>query len=371
MSRRLSKAGLWWCCLAIAASVLVGCGGGSEETGTAADRPKPSTASEEKAKPEDKGEVADVFKNAGPLECPSRSEEVAVTLDVDPNGTNAGVEMALKRGFFTDAGLEVFVGGPKNPARAVHYVTAGVSDIGIAQQPQVVLASEEGGAPVVAIGGLIHKANAAMIWLPESGIRSLADLEGKTVGIPGAPFQEAFLEQVLERAGLRLDDVTVKRTNYKSADALLEGRVDAVFGGTWNGLGAELESRGADPVAMRARALGLPPYEELVVIAPAKCARQHPGVMRAFMRAVMRGTQAARNHPVEAANFAAQSYRLDPRFRMRYLRAQFKASLPLLSTDPHMDLAKAAGLVAWMQKEGIVKRKPPVDDMFTNTYLAP
>ena len=355
----------------MAPSVLIGCGGGREETGNAAGRPKASTTSEEKARPEGKGEVAAVFKQANPLECPSRSEEQSVTLDADPNGINAGVEMALKRRYFTDAGLNVFVGGPKNPARAVHYVVAGVSDIGVAQQPQVVLSTEEGGAPVVAIGGLIHEANAAMVWLPESGIRSLADLEGKTVGIPGAPFQEAFLGKVLERAGLQLDDVTVKRTNYKSGDALLEGRVDAVFGGTWNGLGAELEARGAKPVVLRAHALGLPPYEELVVIAPARCVRKHPAVMRAFMRAVRRGTEAARNHPVEAANFAAQSYRLDPRFRMSYLRAQFRAALPLLSTDGQMNLAKAAGLVAWMHKEGLVKRKPPVKKLFTNEYLAP
>jgi len=354
----------------MAALVLVGCGAGDEETGAAAP-PKAKTDPKEETKPEKKREVAEIFKNAGPLECASHSDEVAVTLDADPDSLNAGVEMALKRGFFADAGLEVFVGGPKNPARAVHYVTAGVSDIGIAQEPQVVLSSEEGGAPVVAIGGLIHQSNATMIWLPGSRIRDVADLKGKTVGIPGAPFQEAFLGQVLEQAGLRLDDVTVERTNYKSGDALLEGRVDAVFGGAWNGLGAELEARGAEPVVTRARALGLPPYEELVVIAAARCAAKHPGVMRTFMRAIARGTEAARNHPVEAANFAAQSYRLDPRFRMGYLRAQFKASLPLLSTDAHMNLAKAAGLVAWMHKQGLIKRKPLVKKLFTNEYLAP
>ena len=315
-----------------------------------------------------KNEVEEIFRNAGPVECPSRSEEIAVTLDADPTGANAGINMALKRGYFADAGLDVFVGGPKNPARTVHYVTAGIDDIGIAQQPQVVLSSEEGGAPVVAIGSVIHRSNATMIWLPGSGIHDLADLEGKTVAIPGAPFQEAFLGAVLERAGLTLEDVTVKRTNFKSADALLEGRADALFGGTWNVEGADLRARGAEPVVKSARSLGLPPYEELVTIAPAKCVARHPGVMRDFMAAVARGTEAAERHPVEGANFAAQSYRLDPRFRMGYLRAQFAASLPLLTPDARMDLAKARRLAAWMREKGMIERDPP-RGMFTNDLV--
>lgn len=315
-----------------------------------------------------KNAVADVFKQAGPLECPTRSDTISVTLDAEPSGANAGVEMALKRDYFADAGLEVSVGGPKNPARAVRYVSAGIDDVGVASQPQVVLSSEEGGPPLVAFGSVLHKPNAAMIWLPDSGIRDLADLKGKTVGIPGASFQEVFLAQVLKRAGLGLEDVTVKRTNFHSVDALLEGRVDAVFGGTWNVEGAELKARGARPVVRRAGNLGLPPYEGLVLIAPAKCVAARPGLMRDFLAAVARGTKAAEKDPVEAANFAAQSFRLDPRFRMPYLRAQFAASRPLLSTDFRMDLALARRLGAWMRAKGLIEREPPAG-MFTNRLL--
>ena len=163
------------------------------------------------------------------------------------------------RGQFEDVGLRVFPGGPKNPTRAVKYVALGIDEIGIAQQPQVLLATEEeGGAPLLAIGSVIKQNNSAMIWLPGSGIGDIADLKGKTIGIPGVPFQEAFLEEVLARAGLTLEDVEVKRTNYRSMAALLEGRVDAIFGVTWNVEGAALEARGAEPVIKRAQSLGTP-----------------------------------------------------------------------------------------------------------------
>lgn len=372
MTRLVRKIGCWSCCLAVLA-LLGGCGGG-ESSNLAATQAETTEARKEEATPP-KGEttVPEVFVDRGPFECPTHSSEsIAVTLDADANAENIGLLMAEAEGFYEDVGLRVFTGGPKNPARAVKYVALGIDAIGVAQQPQVLLAEEEeGGAPLLAIGSVIQQNNAAMIWLPDSEIGDVADLAGKTIGIPGVPFQEDFLEKVLARAGLALDDVTVKRTNYRSVAALLEGRVDALFGVAWNNEGAALEARGAEPVVTRARSLGLPAYEELVVIAPAKCVAAHPQVYRDFMTAVARGIEAVRSNPAAAARLMKQNYGLDPRFRMSDVWAPLKATLPQLSTDAHMDLDRVAHLAAWMRGEGLLKRKPPIEEMFTNDYLAP
>jgi putative hydroxymethylpyrimidine transport system substrate-binding protein len=362
VGRLTQKIGACLCLLAVAALALAGCGG-SGGGDSVSGRTEGTTVSEKKS------EVPEIFKIQGPLECPSRSEDIAVTLDTDPSAANAGIMMAASRGYFSDVGLQVSVGGPKNPARTVKYVAAGIDDFGVAQLPQVVMSPEEGGAPLVAVGSVIPQSNLALIWSRDSGIRDVADLEGKTIAIPGVPFQEGLLELVLEEAGLSLEDVAVKRANYKSAAALLDGRADAIFGATWNIEGVELEASGAEPVIKRARSLGLPEYEELVVIAPAKCATKNPGIVRDFMAAVSRGTAAAQSHPAEAAKLISQNYEFDPRFRMSTLRAQLAATLPLLSRDPEMNLPQATALTVWMHKEGMIKRLPPVGDMFTNGYL--
>jgi len=366
------KFACWGSCLVFLA-LLGGCGGG-ESSGPAPTQTETTAAQkEETAPPKGETTVPEVFKDRGPLECPTHSsEDIAVTLDADANAENIGVLMAQAEGFYEDVGLRVFSGGPKNSARAVKYVALGIDEIGLAQQPQVLLAEEEkAGAPLLAIGSVIQQNNAAMIWLPASGIGDVADLAGKTIGIPGVPFQEDFLEKVLVRAGLTLDDVTIKRTNYRSADALLEGRVDALFGVTWNNEGAALEARGAEPVITRARSLGLPAYEELVVIAPAKCVAAHPAVYRDFMTAVARGIEAVRSHPAAAARLMKANYGIDPRFRMSDVWAPLKATLPQLSSDAHMDLAQVRKLGGWMHREGILKRKPAIEEIFTNDYLAP
>jgi ABC-type nitrate/sulfonate/bicarbonate transport system substrate-binding protein len=368
-----AKIGLWSCLLLVAVLVLAGCGGGSDSAGTATAHPETTKVAKEDAEaPKGETTVPEIFKNRGPLQCPSHASEIGVTLDADPDAENAGVVMAAAEDHFEDVGLKVFPGGPKNPTRAVKYVALGIDEIGIAQEPQVLLATEEeGGAPLLAIGSVIKQNNSAMIWLPGSGIGDLADLKGKAIGIPGAPFQEAFLEEVLARAGLSLEEVEVKQTNYRSMDALLEGRVDAIFGVTWNIEGAALEARGAEPVIKRAQSLGIPGYEELVVIAPAKCVAKHPSVYRDFMTGLAKGPGAVRDHHGTAVSLIAENYGFDSRFRMSDVRSSLEETVPLLSTDAHMNLHRVAHLADWMYEKGILKRKPPVRELFTNDYLAP
>lgn len=359
------------CCL-VALAVVAGCGGG-ETSNLATTQPQGANTSKQETTSQAETTVPEVFKDRGPFRCPTHSSLMGVTLDSDPNAENIGTLMAEAEGHFDAVGLRLSVGGPKNSARAVKYVALGIDEIGIVQQPQVLLAREEEvGEPLVAIGSVIKQNNAAMIWLPKSGIKDIADLEGKTIGTPGVPFQEAFLEVVLKRAGLTLEDVEVKRTNFKSMAALLEGRVDAIFGVTWNIEGTALEARGAEPVVKRAQDLGLPGYEELVVVAPAKCLAMHPGVYRDFMTALARGPGAVRNHHGVTVSLISQNYGFDPRFRMSTdVRAPLKVTVPLLTANAHMNLGRVAHLADWMYEKGILKRKPPIHELFTNDYLAP
>jgi ABC-type nitrate/sulfonate/bicarbonate transport system substrate-binding protein len=373
VSRLQARIGIWACLLLMASLALAGCGGGGDSAGTAAAHPETTKVAKEDADaPKGETAVPEIFKNRGPLRCPSHSSEIGVTLDADPDAENAGVVMAAAEQHFEDVGLQVFPGGPKNPTRAVKYVALGIDEIGVAQQPQVLLASEEEvGVPLLAIGSVIKQNNSAMIWLPRSGIGDIADLKGKAIGIPGAPFQGAFLEEVLGRVGLSLADVEVKRTNYRSMGALLEGRVDAIFGVTWNVEGAALEARGAEPVIKRAQSLGIPGYEELVVIAPARCVAKHPSVYRDFMAGLAKGPEAVRDHHGTAVSLIAENYGFDPRFRISDVRSSLAATVPLLSTDAHMNLNRVTHLADWMYEKGILKRKPPVRELFTNEYVAP
>lgn len=283
-------------------------------------------------------------------------QTVKVTLDGEPGPETAGLLTADKLGYFGEAGLIVETYAPLDPARPVQYVADESVDIAVTHEPQVVLAQEEG-TPVVAVGSLVPEPTLSMMWLSDSGIDGLADLEGKTIGIPGAPFQIDFLEAVLARAGLKLSDVKIKKSNYQLVPDLIKGRVDAIFGGSPNVEGAELESRGLEPVVVEAGEMGIPPYDELVVIARKDRVAANPKLFRVFMEAVNRGTAAAIEDPEGAAG--AIRYADETDFDLKPTEAGVEATLPLLSTTGRIDPAKVSNLIAWMHKEGMIQRRLP------------
>lgn len=306
--------------------------------------------------------------NPSSTKSPPITKEVHVILDGQQGPETLGILMAIHNGYFEEAGIYAFAGIPLEPNRPVNYIAKGIGSIGVAQQPQVVIGKEQG-APVVAVGSLISQPTAAMIWLQGSKIHGIADLKGKTIGIPGVPFQKAFLKTVLAGAGLTLDDVKVKNLRYDTVPALLSGRADAIFGGSANIEGVEIESRGEKPVITPVQELGIPDYEEDVVIARSDLVEKDPQLIRDFMSAVARGTAAALEDPNGALNAIKYAVEGEPPADRPTTEAEIEATLPLLSKSGQMSPGRAKALVGWMQQEGMIQRKPPASALLTNRYL--
>jgi putative hydroxymethylpyrimidine transport system substrate-binding protein len=344
--------------VALAASLIGGCGGQGETATDVADRQDATQTTTAAPPPETQPEP----------NCPSPSEPLRMTLDARFGAENVGALMAEERGYFQDAGLEVLIGRPRTPDAPVTYVALKVDDVGLAQQPQIVFGNEIEQS-VVAIGSVIGRPTAAMIWLPDSGIEDIADLKGKVIGYPGAPFQEALLKQVLAEAGLTLKDVSVLKKGYELVPQLLKGKVDAIFGGSRNIEGAALEARGVKPVITSVQELGIHPYEELEVIARAECLAKYPSMYRSFLSAMAQGTEAAASDPQEATKVIDESLEPGPEATKKVTEAQLQATLPLLSRDGHIDIRQADQLIAWMRQTGMTERKPPASKLFTDKYL--
>jgi putative hydroxymethylpyrimidine transport system substrate-binding protein len=293
--------------------------------------------------------------------------DLTVTLDGHEGPENVGILMAQKRGYFNDAHLAVSILTPAAPARPVQYVAHGLDDLGVAPEPQVVLERARG-AQVIAVGSLISQSTAALIWLKKSRIEDIAELKGKTVAIPGLPFQKSFLQSILMREGLKSGDVKIKSVDYNLVPALLSGRVDAVFGGSWNLEGVELESLGAKPVVTRVSDLGVPPYDESVVVARADRVSKEPRLIRDFMSAVICGNVAAAEDPKVAVNAIMEADIGGSDLSRKEVEAEVAATSPLLSENGYMSPEQARKLTDWMHEEGMIQSKPPVSALLTDDY---
>lgn len=321
-----------------AAALLTGCGGGGSSTPTTGGGPPPEP------------------------------REIWVSLNNFEGPEHAGPMTAEKDGYFADAGLTVRLGSPTNPSRAIRYVLAGTSDIGVSHMPQIAI-SRDRGKPLVAVGSLISQPTAAMIWLRGSGIESISGLRGKTVAIPGLPFQKALLQSVLEHAGLTLADVRLKLVSYESVPVLATGRADAIFGVSGNVEGEELRALGLKPVVTPVQELGVPAYDELVVFTTRERLARDPQLVRDFLAATARGTAAAIRDPQRAVAVVQNGVEPNPEATRKGLRLGTEATLPLLSESGYMDPGQTRRLLDWMQSEGMLRSELRVSDLLSDEYL--
>jgi len=325
--------------IGVVAALSGGCGEGTETETT-----KPLSSSPKKSNP-------------GP-------KEIDITLDGYPSAENVGVLMAHERGYFEDVGLDVWIRIPQSQLKPLRYVADRAVALSITRQPQLVLARQRD-VPVVAFGSLVPQPTAALIWLEKEGIGGIADLKGKTVGVTGLPFERSFLGSILARAGMTLADVKVERADYDLVLDLVKGRVDAIFG-SWNLEGVELEKMGLKPVITRVQGLGVPSYEELVLITRPDRLSREPEVISAFMTALARGTAAAAENPKAAAGFINR-FSFDEFGKAT--EDQVKATLPLLSKEGRMNPDQASDLMEWMEAEGMIEETLPLSDLFTDEYF--
>jgi putative hydroxymethylpyrimidine transport system substrate-binding protein len=310
------------------------------------------------------GGSTDAQTTAKPIKPLSPPQKLDITIDGYQGPENVGILMAYYGGYFEKLGLEVWIRTPESRLRPLPYVVEKEVALAVTHQPQVVLAGDKE-APVRAFGSLVSQSTLALMWPRKSKIGGIADLKGKTIAITGLPFETDFLESVLARAGLTLEDVKIDRADYELVPALLSGRADAILG-SWNVEGVELEKRGLKPVVKRVQGLGVPPYEELVLIARPDRLAKESQVIRTFMAALARGTAAAVEHPAEAARLIAK---VRGEGMTPALKAEVEATVPLLSRTGEMD--SATHLVRWMHEQGMIESEPSVSELFSNDYLPP
>lgn len=293
-------------------------------------------------------------------------EQLSLTLDFYANPDHAGIYMAQKLGYFEDAGLDVSIHTPSDPAAPIKQVAAGQTDLAISYEPEVLLAHEQG-LDVIAVGALVDRPLTSLIWLKKSGIGGVAGLRGKTIATAGIPYQDAYLKTILARAKLTPADVNSVNVGYGLLPALVGGRAQAMLGGFSNVEGVDLKLRGKDPVVTPVDELGVPTYDELVLVANRKKLEEDPQRVRLFLGALARGTAAAAERPgaTTQALLAANSD-LDPKLT----RAEVEATLPLLSKTGAMSPAKWKAFIAWMGENQLIAGRPASAEVLTNEYLA-
>ncbi len=261
-------------------------------------------------------------RSGGPL------RKLTIGLGYIPDIQFAPFYVAQARGYFRDEGLDVdFKQGLD--VDVLKLIGTGALNFGVAGGDEVMIARSQG-VPLVYVGTWYQKYPVTVVALEKANIRTVAELKGRTIGVPGRYGATYIgLLALLDSVGLKESDVQLREIGFTQVQALTQGQVDVVVGYTNN-----------EPVQLRALGQTITTINvfdkvNLVsngLVTDEKTANNDPELVRAVVRAVMRGIQDTIADPDAAVTLSLPTIpgAADKRDQ---LRAVLDATLPVLQGD--------------------------------------
>lgn len=157
----------------------------------------------------------------------TESGPVAVSLRLPwfPSAQFAGEYVALAKGFFAEEGLDVTINPGGFDINSITLVAAGTDTFGLHDTNSLILANSQG-IPLVTVATFLQKHPGAVMALASSGLTSLEDLEGRTIGFQeGGPWQ--LTQAMLIKNGI--DPASLKQIAVGfDLTPLFEGDIDLI-----------------------------------------------------------------------------------------------------------------------------------------------
>jgi NitT/TauT family transport system substrate-binding protein len=210
-----------------------------------------------------------------------------------PNVQYAPFYVALDRGYFAEAGLDITFD--------YSFETDGVALVGAGELPfalvsgeQVLLARAQE-IPIVYVAAWFHDYPVAVVAKQSSGITRAEELTGRKIGLPGL-FGASYigLRAMLDAAGIAEEDVTLDSIGFNQVEALAADQDEAVVGYV-NNEPVQLEAQGYAVNVLR-----VADYVQLAangLITNEDTAANDPELVQAFVGAFLRGLQEAIDDP--------------------------------------------------------------------------
>ncbi|TNC73098.1 ABC transporter substrate-binding protein [Rubellimicrobium roseum] len=282
-------------------------------------------------------------------------DRLTLMLDWFVNPDHGPIVIAQEKGYFAEAGLEVEVIAPADPADPPKMVAAGRADLAVSYQPQLHLQVAEG-MPLVRVGTLIDAPLTCLLALRDGPVQDVADLQGRQVGFAVPGVQEALLAQMLRHNGLTLDDVELVNVGWSLSPSVMSGQVDAVIGAFRNFELNQMEIEGIAGRCFNPEDEGVPAYDELIYVANPE--RLDPEVVRRFLSATERAVQFIQAHSEESwAVFAGSSAELADELNWR----AWADTVPMFAAHPgKLDEDRYIRFAEFLRDAGLINKEQPV-----------
>jgi len=228
-----------------------------------------------------------------------------LALDWTPNSNHAGFYLALEKGWYKDAGIDLIIMPPspdyshdETPARRVVHGTA---DLCVCPSESLIScwSSDSGKVKPICIAALLQNDTSAIAVPVSSGITSMAQLDGKKYASYGGRFEMKIIEQMIKDAGGEGTVIEVVPPKLQCFDSVLSGDCHAtwVFMG-WEGV--QVRNK-VDLKYFPVTASGVPyGYSPCLLASPSLCAEKSE-LLKTFLAVTAKAYQLAAADPKAAA----------------------------------------------------------------------
>jgi NitT/TauT family transport system substrate-binding protein len=302
----------------------------------------------------------------------SGPEAVTIGLTFVPNIQFAPFYVADALGYYEEAGLEVEFNHHAVGADQFGALVAGQEDLLMASGDEVIQVRARE-VEVVYVAVIYRKYPVALVVPADSDIQTVADIQGKKVGVPGEYGANWIgLLALLDAVQLTRDDIAVESVGFTQATALLAGHVDAVMGYV-NNEPIQIESAGT-PV----RTFAVSDVSPLVangLVVTDEYLDDNPDTVRAMVAATLRGLQYALDNPEETVQIAKDYVpTLTDAEQEASALEVLLATLPLWQVESGGELgggdpADWEAMEAFLHSHGLLENEVDVDDVFNLDYL--
>ncbi len=301
--------------------------------------------------------------------CGNKTEKVTVVLDWTPNTNHTGMYVALEKGYYDEAGLEVEIQQPPEDG-ALALVASGKAEFGVDFQESLGLAiSAENPLPVVAVATLLEHNTSGLISLKETGIESPKDLEGKAYATWDTPMEKAIIANIMESDGASMDNLEMIPNTATDVIAALQTNIDVVwiyYG--WDGIATELAGLETNYLDFR-KLNSVFDFYTPVLVGGEKYLEENPENAKKFLEATAKGYEYAIQNPDEAAEILVKNApELDIKLvkaSQEYMAEQYKAEKENWGT---IDETRWTTFYDWMYKNEMLG-KDLQSAGFTNEFL--
>lgn len=295
--------------------------------------------------------------------------DVTVILDYVPNTNHTGMYVALDRGYYAEAGLNVQIIEPTEGATNT-LVAVGKGDFGVSYQEDVTIArSLDEPLPIRAVAALIQHNTSGFATYKEKNITSIADFAGKTYAGWGGPGEEAVLRALMESEGLDFSQLNMVISDGSGFTAL-QGDVDVMwFYEAWDNVTCRLNDFEINYMPVRELDERLDYYTP-VLITNENLIANHPETVSAFLAATERGYQDAIADPEGCAEIL-QKYAPDYSLEMLTISQQFLAGEYISDADRWGEMKNEVWdrYTQFMVEYGVIADVIDSAELFTNDFL--